>query len=123
MVCANPRLLHASLCLRPSFADKFGICGFGDAKGLVMAEPMKNCVLRIWQAPREGARTNRSVIGTGFLVRGVDEHVYAITCAHVVNAALGRDDFCQDAPADCVIAADILGRGPGRGEVGLTVRA
>ncbi len=48
-----------------------------------MTIPFQTAILRIW-------RGQEAVVGTGFLVRGADRAVYGVTCAHVVNAALGR---------------------------------
>ena len=48
-----------------------------------MTAQLHSGVVRLWH--------DESVVGTGFLVRGVDGVIYALTCAHVVNVALGRD--------------------------------
>lgn len=51
--------------------------------------PVEHAITRIYD-------TRHTVIGTGFLV--ADRHV--MTCAHVVNTALGRDRAAADPPTD-----------------------
>jgi hypothetical protein len=51
------------------------------------------------------------VAGTGFLARGADGAVYALTCGHVANLALGRKKDETGPLAGGEVAADLLGRG------------
>lgn len=53
-------------------------------------DPAVRSILRILSASSESP----TPVGTGFLV--ADRH--ALTCAHVVNEALGRDPYCPDRP-------------------------
>src|SRR4051794_31153522 len=56
-----------------------------------MSEPYQRPVARIW-------RDREAVVGAGFLApRSV-----VVTCAHVVNDAVGREQLCPDEPRGTV---------------------
>ncbi|SNT09810.1 MULTISPECIES: trypsin-like peptidase domain-containing protein [unclassified Azospirillum] len=84
-----------------------------------MSQSVQDCIIRIWTEFGEYDRASKAVVGTGFLVKGADGQAYAITCAHVVNAALGLDQQQADHPENATIRADM----PGRGVIILTLLA
>ncbi|WP_076401501.1 nSTAND1 domain-containing NTPase [Insolitispirillum peregrinum] len=74
--------------------------------------------MRIWPGDAAGNRRDGPPVGTGFLVSGADGQTYALTCAHVVSAALGPP-FNQSPPSECLISANL----PGHGTLTLRLRA
>jgi len=64
----------------------------------------QTCVLRIWAA-------DGRVAGTGFLVRGEDGCAYAVTCAHVINLALGETIAAISHPGSVTIEVERFGTG------------
>jgi WD40 repeat protein len=80
-----------------------------------VSPPLHNAILRFWH------RTNsvRRVAGTGFLSKGADGKVYAITCAHVVNLIANQSVGSTSPIVSLRTDADVLGGKP----VSLSLRA
>lgn len=68
-----------------------------------MGAPSRNGLLRL----RRGPGLDAAVVGTGFVARAATGATYGITCAHVVNATLGRHELANDAPFGAEIWADL----------------
>ncbi|WP_237703868.1 nSTAND1 domain-containing NTPase [Rhodospirillum rubrum] len=71
-------------------------------------DPLQGCLLRLLRSDGE----SDIIVGTGFLSLGADGRPYVLTCAHVVNAALGRDKTETSHPGSCVVMANQQGGKP-----------
>ncbi|MGE4046209.1 MAG: hypothetical protein AB7F35_15240, partial [Acetobacteraceae bacterium] len=72
-----------------------------------MTPPLHASILRFWNSAASG----RVVAGTGFLAAGADGVVYALTCGHVANLALGRAKQATEPLATGTTTADLFGGG------------
>ena len=91
--------------------------GFPSGEGKLLGS-RQTAILRIWPGDAAGNRYDGPPVGTGFLVNGADGQTYALTCAHVVSAALDLS-LDQSPPSECLIAANL----PGHGTLTLRLRA
>jgi hypothetical protein len=77
-----------------------------------MSKPsLKSSLIRIWS--KESSDSSPIIVGAGFVVTPE----YAVTCAHVINSALDRDEDDQRSPGpDERISLDFLGSDVPRAE-------